>query len=267
MFLFAGTSRQRTYYLQVFICYRGLHFIEWGQICNLGDWGGRQEMLPSQEESWPLPFFVLYQAIKIIKQQQQNTHQNTKCINIPFLQTYLNTEVFTQWFSPNELGSHPMVRNYTGRPCINEAEGVASALRDQFGSCIITTFKLSTNIFIHESAFLRVRAWAPVFLVHSAATLITKPSRYLSGLQSAPISLEPRVLYKCKSLALIKEHPVTPQLPPTDSKNQRSALLWARAPLPMVPVDGVDICPPQSDLIISDPYILAGFASSRPLVL
>lgn len=156
MFLFAGTSRQRTFYLQVFTCYRGLHFIEWGQICNLGDWGGRQEMLPSQEESWPLPFFVLYQAIKIIEQQQQNTHQNTKCINIPFLQPYLNREAL-----------NPMVRNYTGRPCINEAEGVASAVRDQFGSCIITAFKLSTNIFIHESGFLRVRAWVSACVLSS----------------------------------------------------------------------------------------------------
>lgn len=48
------------------------------------------------------------------------------------------------------------------------------------------------------------------------------------------------------------------------SQNQGSAVLWAKPLLLMASADLADIYPPPSDLIISDPYILAGFASSLP---
>ena len=103
-------------------------------------------------------------------------------------------------------------------------------------------------------------------LISFSSHINHKTLKYRFGLQYVPTPLEPRVLYKHKRINMNKKasyYTMPQSYHGIHSKNQGSALLWAKPPLLMASVDTVDIRSPPSDLIISDPYILAGLASSR----
>lgn len=142
--------------------------------------------------------------------------------------------------------------------------------RDQFGGCDIIQFKSSMNIFIHESGFLRIRVPMIVLFFSFSSHTQYKTLKYIFGLQFVPMPLELGAVNKHQLISINKKasyHTMIQSYHWAHSKNQRSALLLAKPLLLMAAGDVVDIRLPPSDLIISDPRILAGFASSLSSVL
>lgn len=105
--------------------------------------------------------------------------------------------------------------------------------------------------------------WAPAYLFYTPVTLINKHSNTSLVFSEYLFLWSLEYFIDISWLALIKSiyHTMLQSYYHVHSKNHPSALLWAKPPLLMASVDTVDIHPPPFDLIISDPYILAGFAS------